>query len=97
MINVLYLGAFPPDFLIRRSKGKIDSLYRDSQTIVKGLRINRDVKLKVITSPDLPSWPHGPLFIKREVNDDEMLTLVSSLNIRLIKQVWTIISLIREA
>lgn len=97
MINVLYLGAFPPEFLIKRSKGEIDSLYRDSQTIIKGLRLNSDVKLKVITSPDLLSWPHGPLYINREVNENEHLTLVSSLNVRIIKQVWTIISLIRES
>ena len=96
-MNILYLGAFLPDFLVKRSGGDLDSLYRASQSLIQGLRNHIDIKLKVITSPDIASWPNGPLFVSREKCDEEELTMVSSLNISLIKQVWTIISMTREA
>lgn len=96
-INILYLGAFPPDFLIRRTGGKIDSLYRDDQAIIRGLRAQDNVNLSVITSPDISSWPYGPLFVCRETNKEEGVTMVSSLNVSIIKQFWTIISLTIEA
>lgn len=97
MINILFIGSFPPDFLIKRSKGTIDSLYRDDQALISGLRGRSDVNLNVITSPDIASWPHGPFFIKRETNGSEELTMVSSLNLPFLKQLWTIFSMFRES
>lgn len=96
-MNILYIGAFPPDFLIKRSGGEIDSLYRDDQAVIKGLKGQEEVNLKTITSPDIASWPHGPLFVHREENKEEEITMVSSLNISIIKQPWTIVSMIRES
>lgn len=90
-MNILYLGAFPPKFLIERSGGKIDSLYRDSEPLIQGLRELNNVNLQVITSPDVASWPNGPFFIAGEKNKEERLILVSSLNISFVKQLWTII------
>ena len=95
-MNILYLGAFPPAFLIKRSGGRIDSFYRASESLIEGFRSLSDVKLDVITSPDLSSWPRGPLFIPREESRDDGVTLVSSLNISFIKQLWTIISMTYE-
>lgn len=97
MLNVLFLGAFPPQFLINRSNGRIDSRYRASEALIKGLRNHEDVYLKVITSPDIVSYPKGPFYIKKEYNANEDLTLVSSLNIQFLKQIWTILSMISEA
>lgn len=97
MINILYLGAFPPNFLVQRSGGKIDSFYRASQSLIKGFRNLPDINLKVITSPDIVSFPKGPFFINKEYNKEEDLTLVSSLNISFVKQPWTIVSMTREA
>lgn len=96
-MDILYIGSFPPSFLIKRSGGRIDSLYRDSQPLIKGLRNHDGINLKVITSPDVISYPQGPLFIKREYDCEENLTLVSSLNISLVKQIWTIVSMTIEA
>ena len=96
-MEIIYLGAFPPFFLVKRSEGKIDSLYRDYESMVKGLRGIPDVHLKVITSPDIVSWPKGPLLLKREENYEEDVILVSELNISFIKQFWTILSLTYEA
>lgn len=96
-MNILYIGAFPPNFLIKRTKGKIDSLYRDSWAMRKGFSSLPDVSLKVITSPDIPSWPRGPLFIHHEKNEDEGVVLVSELNIPIIKQIWTVFSMFAEA
>lgn len=96
-MNILYLGAFPPDFLVKRSGGKIDSLYRASEAIISGLRSQEGTTVNVITSPDIASWPRGPLFVPYEKSEKDDLTLVSSLNISLIKQLWTILSMTREA
>lgn len=94
---ILYLGAFPPDFLVKRSGGKIDSLYRASEAIIKGLRYQEGTTVNVVTSPDIASWPRGPLFVPHEKSEKEDLTLVSSLNISLIKQLWTIVSMTKES
>lgn len=96
-MNILYLGTFPPQFLVQRSGGKIDSYYRASESLIKGFRNLSNIELDVITSPDVVSWPQGSLFIPREKSKEEGLTMVSSLNISLIKQFWTIISMTREA
>ena len=96
-MNILYLGAFPPNFLIERSRGKIDSLYRAAEPLINGLNQRDDTILHVITSPDIASWPKGPLYVKREKNHHEHVTLVSSLNISFIKQIWTILSMTWEA
>lgn len=96
-MNILYLGSFPPAFMVRRSGGKIDSLYRTSEAIIKGLRSVDDINLKVITSPDVFKYPQGPLYIKHEKNKDEDVTVVSMLNLPIIKQWWTIVSMVIEA
>lgn len=96
-MNILYLGVFPPQFLIQRSGGKIDSFYRASESLIQGFRNLSDVNLTVITSPDIVSWPKGPLFVPCETSKEEELTMVSSLNISFVKQLWTIISMTRAA
>lgn len=96
-MNILYLGAFPPDFLVKRSGGKIDSLYRAADPLIHGMRNNSDVNIEVLTSPDIASWPKGPLFVAHENSETDRLTMVSSLNISLVKQLWTIVSMVREA
>ena len=96
-MNILYLGAFPPLFLVKRSEGKIDSFYRDSRSLLNGFNKISDVQINVVTSPDVVSFPQGPLFIRKEFSKEENVTLVSSFNISLIKQIWTIISMTKEA
>ena len=96
-MKIVYIGSFPPDFMVERSGGKIDSLYRAHNPLIRGLREHPDVVLNVITSPDVASWPRGPFFIRREYNRAKEVTLVSSLNISFLKQVWTIASMVREA
>lgn len=96
-MNIIYIGAFPPNFLVERSEGRIDSLYRDDQAIIKGLYCQDDVSLSVITSPDIASWPKGPFFVHRERDDVEGITMVSSLNVSILKQLWTVASMLREA
>ena len=96
-MRILYIGAFPPDFLIAKSKGKIDYLYRAHTAIIKGLRGTSDVELHVITSPDMASYPKCPLFVKKEYNRDEDVMVVSSLNLPILKQFWTICSMVIAA
>ena len=96
-MKIVYIGSFPPDFMVERSGGKIDSLYRAHNPLIRGFREHPDVTLNVITSPDVASWPRGPFFIRREYNRAEEVTLVSSLNISFLKQVWTIVTMAHEA
>lgn len=96
-MNIIYLGAFPPAFLVERTRGKIDSFYRSSEAIIRGLRSIDGVKLKVITSPDIVRFPKGPFFIKHETNINEDVTVVSMLNLPFIKQWWTIFSMTLES
>lgn len=95
-INILYLGAFPSTKLIKSSKGKIDSLYRATQTMIKALRELPNVNIKIITSPDIKSFPHNKIYFKRMYDDIDDVTMVSSLNISIIKQMWTIFSMAKE-
>ena len=97
LMNILYIGAFPPAFLVERTLGKIDSLYRASEALINGFRSIDEVHLKVITSPDVFRYPHGPLFIKHEENKKEDVTVVSMLNLPIIKQWWSIRTLLGEA
>lgn len=96
-MKIVYVGSFPPDFMVERSGGKIDSLYRAHNPLIRGFREHPDVTLNVITSPDVASWPRGPFFIRKENNTTEEVTLVSSLNISFLKQVWTIVTMAHEA
>lgn len=96
-MRILYIGAFPPDFLISKSKGRIDYLYQAHKAIIKGLRSKSNVELHVITSPDIASYPRCPLFINGEYNKEEDVTVVSSLNLPIVKQFWTVCSMVITA
>ncbi len=95
-MDILYLGSFPPQFLIEKSQRKIDSFYRTGELLVNGLRKRDDVKLRVITSPDIVSFPKLNLFYP-SFTDVEGTTMVSSLNLPWIKQLWTIITMVTES
>lgn len=95
-IKIVYLGAFPTTQLIDKSDGKIDSLYRTSQTLINALRKLPNVNLTVITSPDIKSFPHNKFFYKKMYDDIDDVSMVSSLNVPIIKQLWTICSMTKE-
>ena len=90
MTNILFIGSHPPIRLIKDKN--IDSLYRCSETIIIGLKNRSDVNLTVITSPDIASFPKNDVYFSSFIDDDGTL-MVSSLNLPLIKQLWTIISM----
>lgn len=92
-MNLLFLGSHPTEELIRDSKGRIDSLYRDDLAIIKGLRSVKGVSLDVITSPDVASYPRLPLYIKGLYDYTEKTRSLPVLNIPIIKQLWIICSL----
>lgn len=91
-MNILHLASFATkDILSKYSNWGID-IYKVSEFLVQGFREKDDVNLKVVTSPDLPKYPKFPEFyIKHRIVDD--IELVSSLNIAVIRQVWTIFSM----
>lgn len=90
--HIIYLGAHPTTRLINSSHGNIDSLYRDSNAIIAGLKAN-NADLHVVTSPDVSSFPKGKLYLGGFYDSIDDAYSVSSLNLPIIKQIWTIISM----
>lgn len=91
-MNIIFLGAFIPNGLRVKYNYSFDSYYRASESIIKGINQFDYVNLKVVTSPDLPSYPKSKiLLLKGDIEKENQI--VSSLNISLIKQVWTIFSM----
>lgn len=91
-MNIIFLGAFIPNGLRVKYNYSFDSYYRASESIINSINQIDYVNLKVITSPDLPSYPKSKiLLLKGDIEKENQI--VSSLNISLIKQVWTIFSM----
>ena len=88
--NILFIGSHPPTKLIKEKN--IDSLYRCSETIISSLKARSEVSLTVITSPDIASFPKKDIYFSSFVDEDKTL-MVSSLNLPVIKQIWTIVSM----
>jgi len=97
MTNILYIGAHPTTKLIRESDGKLDSLYRDGEALIDGFRSLDDVNFKVITSPDIASYPKNKPFFKSYYDLEDDALMVSSLNITGLKQFWTAVTMTRAA
>ena len=97
MNNILYIGAHPTTWLVRESHGKLDSLYRDSQALIDGFKSLKGINIKVITSPDIASFPKNKPFFKSYYDDTDETLAVSSLNIVGLKQFWTAISMSHAA
>lgn len=95
-MKIIFLGAFTPNNLLNKYTSSIDSYYRASESMINGLRGQNNVDIKVITSPDFPSYPKSKIFYLKGSYDAESNShIVSSLNITLIKQVWTVISMFK--
>lgn len=92
--NILYLGEFPTTKLIKESHGSIDSLYRDSQAIIEGLRKQENVIVTVFTIPDIASFPKQRLIINKYYDDIDKVTSLTLLNIPYFKQLWIPLSII---
>jgi glycosyltransferase involved in cell wall biosynthesis len=92
MINIVFIGAHPTNQLVQTEK-RIDSLYRDSEAVISGLRCQEEVNLHVITSPDIRSFPHAKLYYKSFFDEEDDTLVVSSLNLPIIKQLWTVVSM----
>jgi len=96
-MDILFISAHIPHFLVKRSGGKLDSLYRSTESLINSLKGVEGVSLKVITSPDIIRYPKGPFYLKREENTEEDVTLVGNLNLPIIRFVWSICNMVREA
>lgn len=97
MNNILYLGSFPTVKLIEESNGRIDSLYRDDEAIISGFRKLENVKIDVVTSPDIASYPKNSLYYRSYYDETSAALMVSSLNLPLLKQIWTIITMVKAS
>lgn len=91
-MNILYLGSFATKDIISKYPNVGIDIYKVSEFLVKGFKEKEGINLKVITSPDLPKYPIiNELYINHRIVDD--VELVSSLNLAVIRQVWTIFSM----
>jgi glycosyltransferase involved in cell wall biosynthesis len=93
-MNILFIGAFTTDSYLNKVGNKFESLYSVSQYIIKGFRKFSDINLSVINSPDIASYPAGPLYIKAYYDIKENVQYVSSFNIPFLNQLWTIFTMV---
>lgn len=93
-MKILFLGQFPSTKTIVDSNGKIDSLYRDSAALIAGLNKLDGVELSVVTSPDVVSFPKGKFYFNSFYDQTDHAYSVSNLNLPIIKQIWTAISMV---
>ncbi|MBQ9474850.1 MAG: glycosyltransferase [Bacteroidales bacterium] len=77
---------------IRRELG-IDSLYRDFYAHIDVLRSVQGSELKVITAPDLGSWPSNKLIIRGFYDNEDNARSVGIFNFPFLKQFWIVLSL----
>jgi len=96
-VNLLFIGAFCPQKLFSKIGSSANNLYRVSEFLIKGFKENGNINLSIITSPDIVSYPQGPIYIKSQYDKQEQIQIVSSLNISLVKQLWTILSMFHNA
>lgn len=96
-MQILYLGSFPASRMISLSNGKIDSLYRDDHALIKGLRSVKGVNVKVITLPDICSYPSNPIFFKGFYDEIDDVYSLPILNLSIIKLFWTVLVLFLSA
>lgn len=95
-MNILFIGAFAPDYLVKEFPNQGLGKYQVSQFMIEGLKKMNGANVYTITSPDLRSYPSFPkLYIK--ARNEDSIELVSSLNMPIIKNLWTIVSLLLSA
>lgn len=92
MNHFLFIGCHPTKKMIRESNGKLDSLYRSDEAIITGFTNNDSVNLRVITCPDIASYPSNNLFYRSQ-KDEAGQEMVSILNLPVIKFLWTVVAL----
>jgi glycosyltransferase involved in cell wall biosynthesis len=96
-MNILFIGAFGTDYLKQQLGSNLQSLYNSSEFLIKGFKKIKDINFKTITSPDITSYPIGPLYVKSYDDKKEDIKIVSSLNISFVKQLWIIITMVANA
>lgn len=96
-MKIIYLGSFPTTKLIKESNGAIDSLYRDDQAIIEGLRLQPYVDMDVITIPDIPSYPKQKLFFRGYYDILDNARSLFLLNLPVVKQFWIVFALYKAA
>lgn len=95
-MNIIFIGSFCPLHITGLLKNSAVLLYNHSELLIKGFKSHPDINLSVITSPDVISYPKGPLYIKSHL-DEESIYLVSSLNIKWINLIWTALGMYKQA
>lgn len=96
-MNILYIGQFSPKSLLAKYPDKGLDTYKTSEFLIRGFKQIDEVNLKVITAPDVGSYPKFPQKkIIREVSDDGTIS-IGFINYPVIKQLMITNALFKEA
>lgn len=95
-MNILYVGAFSTQTLLKQYPDKGLDTYKTSEFFIRGFRGLKDVNLSVVTAPDLGSYPRFPKILIPRIEEDGIKS-VGLWNISGIKQLMIIHRLYREA
>lgn len=96
-MNILYIGQFSPKSLLDKCPDKGLDTYKTSEFLIRGFRQIDKVNLKVITAPDVGSYPKFPqIFFEREISEDGTIS-IGFINYPGIKQLMITNALFKEA
>ena len=96
-MNILYIGQFCPKSLLAKYPDKGLDTYKTSEFLIRGFRKREDVKLDIITAPDVGSYPKFPQVRFRRTIEDDGTIAVGFLNIPVVKQIMITQRLFNEA
>lgn len=86
-MNILYIGQFSPKSLLDKYPDKGLDTYKTSEFLIRGFRKRKDVKLQVVTAPDVGSYPKFPQVIFRREVEEDGTVVAGFLNLPYIKQI----------
>lgn len=96
-MNILYIGAFCTNNIIDKYPDKGLDAYKTSEFLIKGFRQIDEVRLDVITAPDVPSYPKMPWLFHHEDDFENKIASVRFINVPGLKQFSISGNLIRKA
>lgn len=96
-MNILFVGSFSTKSLLEQYPDKGLDTYKTSAFLIRGFRQIDDVKLDVVTAPNLGSWPKFPQKRIRRIVEEDGTISVSFINFPFVKQLIIMRHLYKEA
>ncbi len=96
-MNILYIGAFSVKQITDKYPDYGLDTYKTSEFLLKGFSQIEDLNLRVITSPDVGSYPRFPELIIKRIVDNNGIISTGFINIMGLKRFIIIHNLYKEA